>query len=124
MLQTFHEANRDILVNINGSLVHRDQAGVSPFDSSVQNGDAVWEGLRVYDGKIFKLTEHLQRLRRSAEALAYAEVPSDDAIIDAIRRTLAANDMRTDVHIRLTLTRGVKRTSGADRPGRAQTAGL
>lgn len=114
MLQKFREANRDLLVNINGSLVHRDQAGVSPFDSSVQNGDAVWEGLRVYDGKIFKLTEHLQRLRRSAEALAYAEIPSDDAIIDAIRRTLAANDMRTDVHIRLTLTRGIKRTSGMD----------
>ena len=55
MLQKFYEANRDLLVNINGELVHRDEAGVSPFDSSVQNGDAVWEGLRLYDGRIFKL---------------------------------------------------------------------
>ena len=63
MLQTFDERNRDLLVNINGQLVHRDQAGVSPFDSAVQGGDAVWEGLRLYDGRIFRLTEHLDRLR-------------------------------------------------------------
>ena len=59
MLQPFYEQNRDLVVNINGVLVHRDQAGISPFDSAVQNGDAVWEGLRLYNGRIFKLTEHL-----------------------------------------------------------------
>ena len=68
MLQTFDERNRDILVNIDGRLVHRDEAGVSPFDSSVQGGDAVWEGLRLYGGRIFKLREHLERLRSSALA--------------------------------------------------------
>ena len=68
MLQQFNEKNRDLLVNINGQLAHRDKAGVSPFDSAVQGGDAVWEGLRLYDGRIFKLHEHLTRLRRSAEA--------------------------------------------------------
>ncbi|MEY2502534.1 MAG: branched-chain amino acid aminotransferase [Verrucomicrobiota bacterium] len=114
MLQRFDEQNRDLLVNINGRLVHRDQAGVSPFDSAVQGGDAVWEGLRLYDGRIFKLREHLARLRRSAEALAFAEIPADEKIIDEIRRTLAANKMRDAVHIRLTLTRGVKITSGMD----------
>ncbi len=62
MLQPFYEKNRDLLVNINGELIHRDQAGISPFDSSVQNGDAVWEGLRLYNGRIFKLIEHLDRL--------------------------------------------------------------
>ncbi len=62
MLQHYNPANANILVNINGKLVHRDEAGVSPFDSSVQNGDAVWEGLRLYKGRIFKLQEHLDRL--------------------------------------------------------------
>ena len=114
MLQTFHEKNRDLLVNINGTLVHRDQAGISPFDSAVQGGDAVWEGLRLYAGRIFKLDEHLDRLRGSALALAFAEIPSHEAIVDAIKRTLAANEMHDNVHIRLTLTRGVKITSGMD----------
>ena len=114
MLQRFDERNRDLLVNVNGTLVHRDEAGVSPFDSVVQGGDAVWEGLRLYDGRIFKLREHLARLRSSALALAFAEIPSDEAIIEEIRRTLAANGMRDGVHIRLTLTRGVKVTSGMD----------
>lgn len=114
MLQQFNSANADILININGTLVHRDKAGVSPFDSVVQGGDAVWEGLRVYDGKIFRLTAHLNRLAGSAAALAFADVPSHAAIRDEIRRTLDANNMHTDVHIRLTLTRGVKLTSGMD----------
>jgi branched-chain amino acid aminotransferase len=114
MLQRFHEKNRDLLANINGRLVHRDEAGISPFDSAVQGGDAVWEGLRLYDGRIFKLHEHLARLRRSAEALAFAEIPTDEKIIEEIKRTLAANQMRDGVHIRLTLTRGLKITSGMD----------
>ncbi|MEY2528310.1 MAG: branched-chain amino acid aminotransferase [Verrucomicrobiota bacterium] len=114
MLQQFDPRNRDLLVNINGRLVHRDEAGISPFDSAVQGGDAVWEGLRLYDGRIFKLPEHLARLRGSAEALAFAELPPDEKIIDEIKRTLGANEMRDGVHIRLTLTRGVKITSGMD----------
>jgi branched-chain amino acid aminotransferase len=114
MLQQFNEKNRDLIVNINGQLLHRDQAGVSPFDSAVQGGDAVWEGLRLYHGKIFKLTEHLDRLRHSALALAFAQIPSHEQITTEIRRTLAANRMVDAVHIRLTLTRGVKITSGMD----------
>jgi branched-chain amino acid aminotransferase len=114
MLQQFDERNRDLIVNINGRLVHRNEAGVSPFDSAVQGGDAVWEGLRVYDGRIFKLYEHLDRLERSARALAFAEIPPREKIIDEIKRTLAANKMRDGVHIRLTLSRGEKITSGMD----------
>jgi branched-chain amino acid aminotransferase len=114
MLQKFHERNRDLIVNINGRLVHRDKAGVSPFDSAVQGGDAVWEGLRLYNGRIFKLYEHLDRLERSARALSFAEIPPREKIIEEIKRTLAANKMRDGVHIRLTLTRGVKSTSGMD----------
>src|SRR5437762_1529599 len=114
MLQRYDERNRDLLVNVNGRLVHRHQAGISPFDSAVQGGDAVWEGLRLYEGRIFKLREHLARLRRSADALAFSEIPADERIIEEIKRTLAANKMRDGVHIRLTLTRGVKITSGMD----------
>jgi len=114
VLQKFNEKNRELVVNINGQLVHRDQAGISPFDSAVQGGDAVWEGLRVYDGRIFKLHEHLDRLKRSAEALSFEQIPSPEEIIREIQRTLRANDMRNGVHIRLTLTRGVKITSGMD----------
>ena len=114
MLQKFDERNRDLIVNINGELLHRDKAGISPFDSAVQGGDAVWEGLRLYNGRIFKLHEHLDRLERSARALSFAEVPPREKIIDEIKRTLAANKMRDGAHIRLTLTRGVKITSGMD----------
>jgi branched-chain amino acid aminotransferase len=114
VLQQFDERNRDLIVNVNGKLTHRDEAGISPFDSVVQGGDAVWEGLRLYAGRIFALDEHLARLRRSAHALAFAVVPSDEDIITEIRRTLAANSMTDGVHIRLTLTRGVKVTSGMD----------
>jgi branched-chain amino acid aminotransferase len=114
VLQTFDERNRDLIVSVAGKLTHRDDAGVSPFDSVVQGGDAVWEGLRLYQGRIFRLDEHLARLRRSARALAFEQVPSDAEIIAEIRRTLAANDMTDNVHIRLTLTRGVKITSGMD----------
>jgi branched-chain amino acid aminotransferase len=114
MLQEFDERNRDLIVNINGQLIHRDKAGISPFDSAVQGGDAVWEGLRLYRGRIFKLHEHLDRLHRSATALAFAGIPSREKIIDEISRTLVANEMRDGVHIRLTLTRGLKITSGMD----------
>ena len=114
MLQKFDERNRDLIVNINGELLHRDKAGISPFDSAVQGGDAVWEGLRLYNGRIFKLHEHLDRLERSARALSFAEIPPREKIIDEIKRTLAANKMRDGAHIRLTLTRGVKITSGMD----------
>ena len=114
MQQTFNEKNRDLIVNINGTLVHRDQAGISPFDSAVQGGDAVWEGLRLYEGRIFRLHEHLERLRHSALAMAFSEIPPAERFVEEIRRTLEANQMRDGVHIRLTLTRGVKITSGMD----------
>ena len=114
MLQGFDERNRDLIVSVAGRLTHRNDAAVSPFDSVVQGGDAVWEGLRLYHGRIFRLDEHLARLRRSAQALAFTQIPADEEIIAEIRRTLAANRMTDNVHIRLTLTRGVKVTSGMD----------
>src|SRR5215475_8488135 len=114
MLQRYDPRNADIRYWVNGVLRHRDEPGISPFDSVVQGGDAVWEGLRVYDGKVFGLIEHLTRLRHSAAALGFAAVPSDVDIMAAVRETLQANGMTDGVHIRLTLTRGVKVTSGMD----------
>jgi branched-chain amino acid aminotransferase len=121
VLQTFDERNRDLLVNIGGELIHSDRAGISPFDSAVQGGDAVWEGLRVYEGRVFRLTEHLDRLRASALAMAFAQIPPHEELTAELARTLDANGMRDGVHVRLTLTRGVKYTSGMD--PRLNTAG-
>jgi len=104
--------NAEIKVHVGGELLPRSQAKVSVFDSSVQGGDAVWEGLRVYDGKIFRLDAHLDRLEASAHTLAFEGVPSRSEIKAAIFETLEANRMRDGVHIRLTLTRGPKVTSG------------
>jgi branched-chain amino acid aminotransferase len=104
--------NADILIHVGGQLKPRTEATVSVFDSVVQGGDAVWEGLRVYDGRIAELDGHLDRLQNSAKTLAFADVPSSDEIRTAIFETLAANGMRDNAHIRLTLTRGEKVTSG------------
>jgi branched-chain amino acid aminotransferase group I len=104
--------NADIQVWVGGRLLPRAEAKVSVFDSSVQGGDAVWEGLRVYGGRVFELDAHLDRLLRSARAMAFAEVPSREEVVSALFATLEANRMRDGVHVRLTLTRGEKVTSG------------
>ena len=104
--------NADILIHVGGQLLPRAEAAVSVFDSAVQGGDAVWEGLRVYDGRIAELDGHLERLQNSAKTLAFADVPSSDEVREAIFATLEANGMRDNAHIRLTLTRGEKITSG------------
>lgn len=121
MLQSYDERNADIVYWVNGVLRHRDEPGLSPFDSVVQGGDAVWEGLRLYDGRIFGLDAHLARLHRSALALGFTAIPSRDEMVAALIATLHANGMRDGVHVRLTLTRGVKVTSGMD--PRLNTAG-
>ncbi|MCB0581218.1 MAG: aminotransferase class IV [Phaeodactylibacter sp.] len=114
MLQEYNPKNDNILIYINGALLPRREAKVSVFDSVVQGGDAVWEGLRVYNGRIFCLDRHLERLQNSAHALAFREVPDSEFITRALFETLRANGMRDGVHIRLTLTRGEKITSGMD----------
>ncbi|MBK7336723.1 MAG: aminotransferase class IV [Saprospirales bacterium] len=114
MLQSFNPKNEKILISINGVLYPRQEARVSVFDSVVQGGDAVWEGLRLYKGRIFHLEEHLDRLFDSAHALAFQQVPGRDFVKKSISETLEANGMDDGVHIRLTLTRGEKITSGMD----------
>lgn len=98
---------------VNG-LVRREEARVSVLDSVVQGGDAVWEGLRVADGRIYQMDEHLRRLQESAHTLMFSDVPSTDEVKQAVFKTLEANGMTDGVHIRLTLTRGEKSTSGMD----------
>ena len=112
MIQQFDKRNENIKVWIDGTLYHRNEAKISVFDSLCQGGDAVWEGLRVYNGKVFCIDEHLNRLLESAKSMAFEKVPDIAYIKDAIFTTLKANKMFDETHIRLTLTRGEKITSG------------
>jgi branched-chain amino acid aminotransferase len=114
MLQKFNPKNSTIKVHVGGKLLPRNEARISVFDSVVQGGDAVWEGLRVYKEGIFCLDQHLDRLEGSARALAFEHIPEKKTIRNAIFDTLSANGMRDETHIRLTLTRGEKVTSGMD----------
>lgn len=104
--------NKDILIYIDGELYPREEAKISVFDSLVQGGDGVWEGMRVYNGKLFMLDNHLDRLFDSAKAMAFEGIPSREEVVEAIEKTLKANKMTDGVHIRLTLSRGKKVTSG------------
>ena len=112
MIQQFDKRNDNIKVWIDGTLYHRNDAKISVFDSLCQGGYAVWEGLRVYNGKVFCIDEHLNRLLESAKSMAFEKVPDIAYIKDAIFTTLKANKMFDETHIRLTLTRGEKITSG------------
>ncbi len=114
MQQQFNPKNENIFIWVKDKLYPRSEAKISVFDSAVQGGDAVWEGLRVYKGKVFCLNEHLERLQASAHAMMFQQIPDNDFIINAIESTLKANNMFDGAHIRLTLTRGEKITSGMD----------
>ena len=114
MLQKFNEKNKDLQIYVKDRLYHRSEAKVSVFDSVVQGGDAVWEGLRVYRGGVFVLDRHLDRLMSSAKAMHFQNVPTREDITSALFDTLKANSMEDGVHVRLTLTRGEKLTSGMD----------
>ncbi|MEZ5058011.1 MAG: aminotransferase class IV [Saprospiraceae bacterium] len=114
MLQKFNTKNESIKIWVGDGLKDRNDAKVSVFDSVVQGGDAVWEGIRVYNGKIFSLDKHLERMVHSAHALDFKNVPDIGFVKNAIFKTLEANGMTDGVHIRLTLTRGEKITSGMD----------
>jgi branched-chain amino acid aminotransferase group I len=104
--------NSNIVVHVSGELLPRHAARVSVFDSVVQGGDAVWEGLRIYRGRVAALDEHLERLHHSARALAFERIPTREEVRNALFATLEANGMRDGAHVRLTLTRGEKITSG------------
>lgn len=106
--------NSDILIHVNGELVHRDEAKISVFDSGFILGDGVWEGIRLHKDCLLFLDEHLRRLYEGAKALNMDIGVSADELTQLIRATLQANDMHSDVHIRLMVTRGRKRTPYQD----------
>ena len=100
--------NADLKIYVDGSLVHRDEARISVYDSGFMMGDGVWEGLRLYNGRWAFLDEHLDRLFEAAKAIDLDIGMDRAAVADALDATAAANDMRGDVHARLMVTRGVK----------------
>jgi branched-chain amino acid aminotransferase len=106
--------NDDILVNINGELVHRSQAVVSVFDSGFILGDGIWEGLRVHRGRIPFLGRHLKRLWEGAKALDLDIGLTQDDMAQRLYDTLKANHMEDHVHIRLMVSRGIKSTPYQD----------
>lgn len=106
--------NADIRININGDLYHRDEAKVSVFDSGFVLGDGVWEGLRVHDGGVPFLDQHLDRLYEGAKAIDMDIGIDRSELTQRIFDTLRANDMHDGVHIRLMVTRGIKATPYQD----------
>jgi len=110
---TTHEAeddvrNQDIMIYVNGEIVHRNDAKVSVYDAGFMLGDGMWEGMRLYDGTWAFFDEHMDRLFNSCKAVSIDIGLDRDGVADALRRTAAANNMRTDAHCRLMVTRGLK----------------
>jgi len=102
--------NAGVLVHVNGELVPRSEAKVSVFDSGFLVGDGVWEGIRLHNGELVFLDRHLDRLFEGAAAIGLDIGMSRPQLVDAVRETVERNHMTTDVHVRLMVTRGVKRT--------------
>jgi len=101
--------NETILIWVNGDLKPRAQAMVSVYDSGFMLGDGIWEGLRLYDGKWSFLDDHMDRLFEAALAIDLDIALDRAGVIAALEATRAANDMHTDAHARLMVTRGVKK---------------
>ena len=115
-IHDFHDdlRNADIQIWINGQLKSRGEAMVSVFDSGFVLGDGVWEGFRIVAGHPVFLEAHLDRLFEGAKAIALDIGLSRQELTQAIYATLEANTMRDDVHVRLMVTRGIKRTPYQD----------
>ncbi len=104
------QRNAHVLVSINGELKPRPEAQVSVFDSGFLMGDGVWEGLRLYNGTVPYLAEHLERLFEGSKAIDLDIGHSREELTEQIYRTTEANEMISGVHIRLMVTRGLKAT--------------
>ena len=106
--------NETVLFNVNGELKLRAEAVVNVFDSGFMLGDGIWEGLRVHNGRVAFLQDHMDRLWEGAKALDIDLGLSQKDLADRIMETLKANDMSEDVHIRLMVTRGLRSTPYQD----------
>ncbi len=111
---TVDERNAAIKINVNGKLFPREKATVSVFDSGFVLGDGVWEGLRLHEGTLVFLDQHLDRLWEGGKALDFDPGISREELVNRLHATLKANKMHTDVHIRLMVSRGVKATPYQD----------
>jgi branched-chain amino acid aminotransferase len=106
--------NASVRVYVNGALVPRDEARVSVFDAGFVLGDGVWEGMRLHKGRLAFLDAHLDRLFEGARAIDLDIGMTREAIVAALHETLAANGMEDGVHLRLMVTRGMKKTPNQD----------
>ena len=106
--------NDNVLVYVDGQFVPRNQAVVSVFDSGFVLGDGVWEGMRLVNGRLVAVDQHMDRLYEGAGAIALDIGRSRDALVAAIRATLDKNGIVDGAHIRLMVTRGRKRTPNQD----------
>ena len=106
--------NDDVLIYVNGELCPRQEAKVSVFDSAFLVGDGVWESFRLHNGKLAFVDQHLNRLKANLKALDYDLGRPVETLIDEIYKTTRANKMHTDVHIRLMITRGTKKSPSQD----------
>ena len=104
------QRNENIIIYINGEFFPRNEAKISVFDSGFLLGDGVWEGIRLHNGKLCFIEEHIQRLYHGAEKLKIEAGMSESELINLLYKTLKVNKMHTDIHIRLIVSRGLKRT--------------
>nr|NIO36157.1 branched-chain amino acid aminotransferase [Candidatus Bathyarchaeota archaeon] len=98
--------DKELVINIDGTYYPKSQAKISVYDHGLLYGDGVFEGIRAYDGIVFKLKEHIDRLYRSACVIMLAIPSTKDEMINAVLETLRKNKLR-DAYIRLVVTRGV-----------------
>lgn len=106
--------NEEVLIYVNGELKPREEAKISVFDSGYLVGDGVWESLRVHEGVLVFLDEHLDRLWTGAATIGLEIGMSREELTAKVRTTLEANDMHDHVHVRIMLTRGTKKTPSQD----------
>ena len=100
--------NKNVLIYVDGELLHRNDAKISVFDSGFMMGDGIWEGLRLSNNQWLFLDEHLERLFEGAKAIDLEIGLTTDELVDALEKTKSANNMTTNAHARLMVTRGVK----------------
>lgn len=108
------ERNENVLVYINGEFYPREEARISVFDSGFLVGDGVWEGIRLHDGKFAFLEKHLDRLFEGARSIDLEIGMTREEIPDILYETVRRNSMTTNVHVRLMVTRGEKKTPSQD----------
>ena len=108
------DRNKDVFIYVNGELLPREEAKISVFDSGYLVGDGVWEAMRLYEGKLAFIDLHLDRLWNGAKAVGMELGFEREWLVEQIEKVLEANHMKTGVHLRVMVTRGIKKTPSQD----------